>query len=524
MRAEESERMEYEMLKHEVEDKCYVLHTSDTAMSRVVEYYKTKGTPLQKVRSNYVLGRVYCDMQRYGSALTTFNNVLKVKGDNDSTVCRYKARACTWIASIYEEKQLYEDALHYSKRFYDYASKADEPSLVVYSLRDIGREYSWLKQNNIAIKYYLRAANEAKKLKDNHIYSIVSEELAAIYIEEQMYDKTREALSAPYQGSLNTDVASHYFTWALLYDSIGKVDSAIILNKKGMEYATMPVKKEVSLRLARIFEKMGNNVEAQKYHKLYSLYDDSLNIERAIESEDFISYIEKNIKNEQENVGLTKSRKRLIAFIMLFCVISFIIVTFLIKLNKRHKKRFEEQQKDAETYWIKWKRIALSSIREKTEQIKSLEAELSSSAEKSIDLEKKLEKAENEKQEIKNRQTLYEKEHSALLSANFADTDIYKLFHNPIAKPTNADCHRLAEVINEYYDGFTLRLKELYPEMDNNELWLCCMVKADLGPKEICNITSYRYNTLSMMKVRLYAKLLKRKGATKDFDKFIRGL
>lgn len=117
---------------------------------------------------------------------------------------------------------------------------------------------------------------------------------------------------------------------------------------------------------------------------------------------------------------------------------------------------------------------------------------------------------------------LYEKKYSEFLAADFADTDIYKLFHNPIAKPTNADYHKLAAVINEYYEGFTMRLKELYPDMDNNELWLCCMVKVGLTPKEICNITKYKYNTLSMMKVRLYGKMFEKKGKTKDFDDFIR--
>lgn len=522
MRAGKDEKMAYELLRHEAEDKCYIPHLSDSVMLLVVKYYETEGTPLQQVRSNYMLGRVYCDMQHYGSAFTTFEKALKIEGNADPAVCRYKARACSWIASVYEDKQLYEKVLLYSKRFYGYAIKADKPSLIVYSLRDIGRGYSWLKQNNIAIKYYQRAANKARELKDYSLYSIVNEELAVIFIEEQMYDKAREALSTPYQGSLNTDIASHYFTWAVLYDSIGKVDSAIIFNKKGMEYATTPVKKEISFSLASIYEKVGDNVEARKYHKLYSLYDDTLNIERTIESEDFINHIEKNIEKEQENISLVKSRKRLIVFIILFCVISFVIVAFLIKLNRRQEKQFEEQQKDTETYWMKWKRIALSSIREKTEHIKSLEAELSSSAERSIHLEQKLKMAETEKQDIQKKQMLYEKKYSEFLAADFADTDIYKLFHNPIAKPTNADYHKLAAVINEYYEGFTMRLKEFYPDMDNNELWLCCMVKIGLTPKEICNITKYKYNTLSMMKVRLYGKMFENKGKTKDFDDFIR--
>ena len=77
--------------------------------------------------------------------------------------------------------------------------------------------------------------------------------------------------------------------------------------------------------------------------------------------------------------------------------------------------------------------------------------------------------------------------------------------------------------MNKAYDGFTFRLKDLYPNISDLELWICCMVKAGLTAKEICNISAYSFSSLSMAKSRLYAKMLNKKGSAKAFDAFISG-
>lgn len=523
VRAGEDEKMEYELLKHEAEDKCYMTSTSDSAMLRVVEYYAFNGSPLQKVRSNYVLGRIYYEMRHFGSSLSSFADALKVEEDKDPIVCRYKALTCTWIASVYEEEKLYEKALSYSKLFYTYAKMSDAPTNIIYSLRDIGRDYSLLKQNSIAIGFYLRAADKAKNLKDTYLLNLVNGELAVLYIEENMFDKARAALSSPCISHLNINIASSYFTWAVYYEAIGEIDSAIICNKKGMKYATTDVKKSISLSLAHLYENKRLYQEAQKYRELYARYDDSLSIEKVDENRDFISHVKKNIDNEQKKAQLEVSKKNLFIWFVLSSIVASIIVLYLFRLNKRRENQFKSQQKRIDTFWNKWKGVALSSIREKTELIKSLEINLSSSVEENTDLNRKLMRSEAEKQKMKEWKILYEQKHSELIAADFSDTGIYKLFHDPIALPSKSDFHRLAEALNEYYDGFTLRLKELYPGINNNDIWICCMVKTGLTSKEICNISHYAYNTLSMMKSRLYEKLTQKKGRAKDFDNFING-
>ena len=98
LRATQQQRMAYILSRTEAEDKLYITHSSDSAMQLAVKYFDRHGTALQRTRAWHLLGRVYCDMLLYGNALTAFDAALAVQPDDDSTVCRYKARACTWIS------------------------------------------------------------------------------------------------------------------------------------------------------------------------------------------------------------------------------------------------------------------------------------------------------------------------------------------------------------------------------------------------------------------------------------------
>ena len=161
--APKQERMGYILSRTEAEDKLYITHRSDSAMQLAVKYFDRHGTALQRTRAWYLLGRVYCDMLLYGNALTAFDAAIAVQPDDDSTVCRYKARACTWASYVYEEKELHKDALRYNKMAYAYACKADVPTVLVYSLRDIGRSYWAMDKTHEAIPYYLHAASKDRQ-------------------------------------------------------------------------------------------------------------------------------------------------------------------------------------------------------------------------------------------------------------------------------------------------------------------------------------------------------------------------
>lgn len=517
-------RLWYALSRTEADDKCYILHVSDSTIRAAANYYNSHGSDLQRVRANYLLGRVYCDMHLYGHALTSFNKAIKVESENDSTINRYKARSATWAGYVYEVKGLHKDALRYNKLAYGYAKQAGAQVTEVYSLRDIGRSYRDLNRNDIAIPYYQKAAKKAKTIDDANLYNMVMEELAGIYIEEGRLDEAYAALNTQFLATTDKDISSHYYIWAMYFEKRGQLDSAVAYNKRGMNYSDVSIKRDVSLDLARLLMKQGKHNEAIKYYEQYSVYSDSVTASELNETSDMLSQVEKNIDIERKNTILaeTKTNLTILLSVIIFTVI--VVSLILIKHYSNVRKRIREQQERANNYLSQLQETGMQKMKRNEERIAQLETELSVSNEKLTEIRKSLMRNEAEMLAKQNEHMLFKEKHRELLIADLADTDVYKLYHTPNAVPSSADYHRLVEALNKAYNNFTKRLKEFYPDINDNEVWICCMVKAGLSSKEICNISPYSYSSLGMAKSRLYFKMFQKKGGAKDLDHFIKEL
>ena len=515
-------RLWYALSRTEADDKCYILHVSDSAIRIAAGCYDSYGSALQRVRADYLLGRVYCDMHLYGHALTSFNKAIAVDAENDSVINRYKARAATWAGYVYEVEGLHKDALRYNKLAYGYAKKAGAQVTEIYSLRDIGRSYRDLKRNDIAIPYYQQAAKKAKIIDDANLYNMVMEELAGIYIEEGRLDEAYAALNTKFLATTDKDIASHYYIWAMYFEKIGQLDSAVAYDKRGMKYSEISIKRDVSLDLARLLNKQGKRDEAMEYYEKYSVYSDSVEASELKETSDMLSQVEKSIDVERKNAALASSQLRLAAVMSILVVVVVIASVALLGMYLKRKRKQREQLERVRRYRLERSMKEKQRAQQNKERIALLENELTASNQTLSELRQELIRNEAEMLKYKDALTAFEQKHGELLVADLADTDVYKLYHDPIAKPTSADYHMLVEALNKAYGDFTLRLKEFYPDIRSNEMWICCMVKAGLTSKEICNISSYSYSSIGMAKVRLYGKMLGKKGSSRDFDTFIR--
>ena len=515
-------RLWYALSRTEADDKCYILHVSDSAIRIAAGCYDSYGSAIQRVRADYLLGRVYCDMHLYGHALTSFNKAIAVDAENDSVINRYKARAATWAGYVYEVEGLHKDALRYNKLAYGYAKKAGAQVTEIYSLRDIGRSYRDLNRNDIAIPYYQQAAKKAKTIDDANLYNMVMEELAGIYIEEGRLDEAYAALNTKFLATTDKDIASHYYIWAMYFEKIGQLDSAVAYDKRGMKYSEISIKRDVSLDLARLLMKQGKRDEAMEYYEKYSVYSDSVEASELKETSDMLSQVEKSIDVERKNAALASSQLRLAAVMSILVVVVVIASVALLGMYLKRKRKQREQLERVRRYRLERSMKEKQRAQQNKERIALLENELTASNQTLSELRQELIRNEAEMLKYKDALTAFEQKHGELLVADLADTDVYKLYHDPIAKPTSADYHMLVEALNKAYSDFTLRLKEFYPDIRSNEMWICCMVKAGLTSKEICNISSYSYSSIGMAKVRLYGKMLGKKGSSRDFDAFIR--
>lgn len=335
--------------------------------------------------------------------------------------------------------------------------------------------------------------------------------MAGIYIEEGRLDEAYAALNTQFLATTDKDISSHYYIWAMYFEKRGQLDSAVAYNKRGMNYSDVSIKRDVSLDLARLLMKQGKHNEAIKYYEQYSVYSDSVTASELNETSDMLSQVEKNIDIERKNTILaeTKTNLTILLSVIIFTVI--VVSLILIKHYSNVRKRIREQQERANNYLSQLQETGMQKMKRNEERIAQLETELSVSNEKLTEIRKSLMRNEAEMLAKQNEHMLFKEKHRELLIADLADTDVYKLYHTPNAVPSSADYHRLVEALNKAYNNFTKRLKEFYPDINDNEVWICCMVKAGLSSKEICNISPYSYSSLGMAKSRLYFKMFQKR-------------
>ena len=515
-------RMAYILSRTEAEDRLYITHRSDSAMQLAVKYFDRHGTALQRTRAWYLLGRVFCDMLLYGNALTAFDAAIAVQPDNDSTVCRYKARACSWAGYVYEEKNLHKDALRYNKMAYAYARKADVPTVLVYSLRDIGRSYCYLNEFKIGIQYYRKSAITAKSINAKDLYEMVMYELAGVYTDAGMLEEAHDALCLSFSPVVYEALASYYFIWADYYRLKGMPDSAIVYNKKGMTYGLKRKNKKAALDVARLYAKTGNKDEAIRFYETYSAYVDSVDNAETVQYGNILSRMEQMFDVERQNVVLADTKLRLTVFLYIVILVVFVAAVLTVRYLNKRKAAYRKRQESIDQYWCRLRNKDLQTIQANEKRIAELEKELSSSTETLTEIRKKLIETEVDMLGKQNEQILSEQRHKDVLVDELEASEIYKRFHTPGVRHDSSDYLQLKDALNTAYNRFTHRLEELYPEIRYEELYICCLVKIKLASKEICSIMDYKANKVGMTKTRLYQKIFKVKGSVADFDNFIR--
>ena len=89
----EEAQMYYHLLTIQAKDKQYIVHTSDSLINRIVEFYETHNDNDKLMMAYYYQGSVYRDMNDAPRALKAFQKVLNVETPkNDLQTKTYNQR------------------------------------------------------------------------------------------------------------------------------------------------------------------------------------------------------------------------------------------------------------------------------------------------------------------------------------------------------------------------------------------------------------------------------------------------
>ena len=272
-------RMCVELIKYKAEDKNYIVHTSDSTIRILADYFQSNGSVYDKLQSLYLMGSTYRDMDNFPEAIVCYDKAIELAETNDLT-----RKDSIVLTHIYSQKAeiLYrigngEEAfrqLEFSMKIENDLGKND-----FVTMEDMGRCAAAAGKSKTAARYYKSALTNIIEQEQTSKYVDYLGEQLGFYIKSKMeidaeyiLGLIRTCRQSHMPGNVYAAIAS-YYEWKNQPDSALKYDVIALRHKKG--FAS---KAELSERICKILYKKDNLHEACKYAMMSLAYADSANL------------------------------------------------------------------------------------------------------------------------------------------------------------------------------------------------------------------------------------------------------
>lgn len=530
----EATQMRYNLLCIKAQDKAYITHTSDSLIQQVVRYYRKHKDKTYLPEALYFAGRVYRDLGDAPQALEYFQRA--ISHSTEDTDYKLLSNVYSQIGMIFLYQDIYDKAPEMFREAYHYSVLANDSIGIVYGLRDIGRSFSTLDQADSAIYYYLKADEQAIKIKDLHLRGIVNSELSGYYTELGKYQEAYNAMQIAISYDKKLNIYPLYSTIAYYYEHTNQLDSAKYYYSLLLHTNYYNNKKEAYRGLYSIAKQRGETSKALSCLEHHLVYTDSVQSMKQAETIRKISALYNYQLSRKENRKLklqTFQERKLKVIFGIGFVFSIVLFIAYREYHKRKEQAQKIQRQKLERIKKEQYKLSLAQIEKNQKDIEALELSLREAEamhdqllQDYLNAQKKL--IEKNSEQIEAKHIVQDQ-----AEVKLKQSDIYRKFHSvqkegeeekeeeKKIKINSSDWQELNKAIDETYTQFSQRLQELYPVTDI-ELKVCLLLKIGLSPQQIAIITIRSKQAISSTRKRLYKKLFNDDGNTEQLDSFIR--
>lgn len=521
-------RATYNLLLIEARDKNYVVHTSDSLINTVVNYFEHSDDPVMKAKAYYYQGRVYKDMQQVEKAALCFKKAETVA--NGTKEYRLQALICNHLANLSLYQKLYEDALSWNKKAYKAMLQSGDTASTYFILRDMARSTTFLQKYDQSFVYFNEALSIADRYKNKQIESVLYYEISLMYDHRQMQDSAFFYV----QKSLNTDRDIINMNEICLgisdtYRKSHQLDSARFYLEKCANNNDLYAKTGYYMILAKIEEDAGNYKESLAKYKLSSDYQDSI---RSISSAEALAgvvakYDNEKLENEKNQILLEKTRAwRNYYFILsasLMLTVAFVIIFFTFKRRKERQLRENinklivyENQIAENNKMLKanetWIRKTVKQMSEANDELAKKENQLTllqRKTEETAELKRETEHLERTMRDLKDQISSLSKKKRQIIAMNEQIKSQTSLIERlQVWTPgdpflSDAEWAHLPELMNHQFNNFSKRLEENFPDLTMHDIRICNLTKLGLTNETIANLTNCKYESLLTKRTRI---------------------
>lgn len=507
--------------------KCFV-DQSDSLLNIAYDYFMQGNNAHRMALTLYHKAVLYKEQNQLDKALPYYlqaSEEIKLTEDYRLAYLIY-----SHIGIIYAHRNLHGYSIQYCEKANEYALLSDDSYYITESYNSLARAYSAQKDYHKAIMFYDKALGTVGS--NTRIKIFILQEKLGLYIRLNDYDIAQSIVDELKQFKLSTEgfqVLGHF------YMKLNQQDSAYVYLNKALVTKNIYTLSNV-YKLLYTYSKNRNDVA-----KIVEYSDEVLKINDSINKIDRNkALIEMQEKYNQQKVINEKNqaeRNGLIILCVSIILIAIIIVCYQLKVLCQ-KKELEANREELnrlisrlnENKQTIAKNIARIEELEKTkedsdEQQKSIEEmqrQNDSLGKENKGLQNKIDEyaatmaaksKELENLHALSEMNLYLHKRELFLCAELLRKDeiVNKLKKHPKA----LDAVQWEETIgrtNRIYDNYTIRLRNQIPELTENDIRICCLIKLSFSNVEIASILGISSASVSRQKLRLKERITQKVG------------
>lgn len=467
--------------------------TADSLVFTIRDYYADKNNIEKAALATYYSGRVYQEQKDYEPALQQFFDTNQLLAHSNSF--NLKGLCESAIGKIYSDQLLKEKALVHYKVAKGYYQQAQHYKNEISVSISIGNCFVVLNKNDSAFAQYSHALALANKYNFNSLQALILMNMGVAsreignweQAEKYFKETTKYSTDSVNSAKLAANIAG-------IYQLQEKNDSAIVYLQKALNYLPQ---KENNYVAASIYKKWSaveeNNDNFREALDKYKLYNKHFAHIISENKNSTVLELEKKynfqlIENQNKQLLIDKQR------ILLLSLTLLLVLALLILLVLRRSVLKERKLKDAERKIYRMQEMA-RSFNEKENSYRNVLI-------RHFDILKKAALLEG-----------YLKEEEKRTGQN-----LLRKFNDVVYGQKELDWNIIYDALNTTSNGFLDQLKNRFPQLDDSEFRVCCLIFVDFSNTEIAIILNYSVSTVQTKKSSIRKKLaIKQFGNIREF-------
>ena len=477
----------------QAKDKCDKDISSDTLIFQARDYFKIKNSLNELAFAEFYCGRVFQTKGNRNEAMRAYLKAGSVAKElNDKGLIGLSEFYC---GLLNYDQHLFDEAIVNLKEATLNFSKAEGKSknqVVPYNY--IGNSFLLKQLPDSAFFYYNKGLLVARQYNDSANELRIVQNMGVAYLKlgntRQAKESLRMALSL---SSGESRKAKAYLNLADVYYREGSKDSAVFYLNHSLRLADNNA--SLLANIYRLFSKIeataGNYQQAMSYNELYTKF-----LAKVLEEKEDIGILDIQKKYDFELLENANSRLLIEKQRIFICLFLVVIAALWVVYYNRTKNR--EAMLIAEQHIFQLKEIvnkrAGSNVKNN---------ELRKTLIKQLDIVKKISLIESY---LKGEEKIKGKE-------------VLKKVNEIIYGQEDYNWSVFNEMANALYDNYLERLRNLFPDLSETELLICCLSKIGLNNMEISLLIKTTQNAVQKRK-----SVIRQKTAMKEQENFIKQL